>query len=257
MINKWSIARRAVQLMIIALIATPLLGLTFFQGNLSAASLSGAGLVDPLAFLQATVAARLFEVSFLGSALIVAGIYVVAGGRTFCGWICPVYLITEMSEKLRRKMGTGERLYPLNGIRWALGGTLVVSFAAGVPLFEILSPIGVVARAIMFKSLVPLMLVVAIVVIEVCIARRVWCRSLCPVGGFYSLLGRFSPVRVGFEKTLCTGCGECSRVCPVEEVLVPVLVDGALQVSAGDCTRCADCIDVCPSRALSVDVWYK
>lgn len=254
---KWIIARRAVQILVISLIASPLLGQSFFQGNLSAAELLGFDLADPLAFLQATLAGRMFVTSFLGSALLVSVFYLLVGGRTFCGWICPVYLLTEIGDKLRRRLGTGNRLYALAGIRWSLTVTIAISLVAGVPAFEILSPIGIFSRAIMFKAWVPLLLVCAIVIVEIFIAQRIWCRSLCPVGGFYSLLGRISPVRVGFAQDLCTGCGDCSRVCPVEEVLVPSLTEGARQVVSGDCTRCGDCIDVCSARALNLDVWYK
>ena len=254
---KWIIARRVVQMSVIGVIASPLFGLTFFQGNLSSAALLGVGLADPLAFLQATLAGRVFAASFLGSALLVALFYFVAGGRTFCGWVCPVYLLTEMGDKLRLRLGTGERRYSLTGARWTLAATLVISLAAGIPLFEVLSPIGIFSRAIMFKAWLPLVAVIALVMVEIFVAQRIWCRSLCPAGGFYSLLGRFSPARIGFTQQLCSGCGDCSRVCPVEEVLQPALATGARQVVSGDCTRCGNCIDVCPTRALNMAVGYK
>lgn len=254
---KWWPIRRLVQLGAIALIASPLAGLNVFRGNLAAGELLGVGLVDPLAFLQATLASKTLILSFLGSALTVTVFYFVIGGRTFCGWICPVYLVTELNDRLSRYLGVAERSYSLSGTRWSLAVTLSVSLIAGIPLFEILSPIGIASRAIMFKSWTPLLLVLGIMIVEAFAARRIWCRSLCPVGGFYALLGRFSPLRVGFSSQRCSGCGECSRVCPVEEVLASSLVDGSSQVTSGDCTRCGDCIDICPSKALDVNIWYK
>jgi ferredoxin-type protein NapH len=254
---KWWPLRRLSQLCVIALIASPLFGMTFFSGNLSAAELFGFGLADPLAFLQASLAGRLLLPSFLGAALIVAGCYFAAGGRTFCGWICPVYLATESADKLRRRLGTGDRTLPLSGGRWLLAATLILSMLTALPLFEMLSPIGATSRALMFQDWQPLLVLLAIVLVEVAVARRVWCRSLCPVGGFYALLGRFSPLRVRFSREACNGCGECCRLCPVEEVLQPVLQGAARQVSSGDCTRCGACIDVCQPKALGVELGYR
>jgi ferredoxin-type protein NapH len=92
---------------------------------------------------------------------------------------------------------------------------------------------------------------------EMVVAGRTLCRSLCPAGGFYSILGRFSPVRISFEKSLCTNCGECVHVCPVEEVLAPSLIDGARQIASGDCIRCGACIDSCTPKALIMGIGYK
>lgn len=256
MSSRWTMVRRVVQLSMIALIASPLFGWTFFQGNLSSGTVSGITLTDPLAFLQATVASRSLVPSFLGSAAIVTVVYFLLGGRTFCAWICPVYLVCEAGEAVRRRTGKHTLLYPLSGVRWSFFTTLAVSVVAAVPLFEIVSPIGSISRAIMFGTLPPLMLVGAILIIEIALARRIWCRTLCPAGGYYSLLGRFSPVRIRFNKDACTACGECSQVCPVEEVLVPSLVDGAGMVVSGDCTRCGACVDVCRPRALRMGAGY-
>lgn len=254
---KWRIPRHALQLSVLALIASPLLGMTFFHGNLAAADLFGVPLADPLAFLQALIGGKVFVLSYLGSALLVTAFYFILGGRSFCGWICPVGLITELGDKLRIRLGSGETTMPLTANRWSLGLTLLAVGLTGVPLFEVLSPIGVISRAIAFVSFMPLLVLAAILLVETVVARRVWCRSLCPLGGFYSLVARFSPVRIGFITDRCTGCGNCLNVCPVEEVLTAPLERGERQVAAGDCSRCLACIDNCPSNALKINLFYK
>lgn len=255
--SKWWVPRRILQLSVLALIASPLFGMTFFHGNLAAADLFGLPLADPLAFLQALIGGRVLVLSYLGSALLVTVFYFILGGRSFCGWICPVGLVTELGDKLRCRLGSGRETMPLAASRWSLGLVLVAVAVTGVPFFEVLSPIGIISRAIAFVSLLPLLVLAAILLVEITVSRRVWCRSLCPLGGFYSTLARFSPVRVGFIKDRCTGCGDCVRACPVEEVLTPSLEQGARQVTAGDCSRCLACVDICPTRALKIDLSYK
>ena len=254
---KWWIPRRTVQLTVLALIASPLLGLTFFSGNLAAADLFGVSLADPLAFFQALIGGKVLVLSYLGSALLVAAFYFVLGGRSFCGWVCPVGLITELGEKLRRRLGSGEITMPLVTSRWSLGLVILVVAVTGIPFFEVFSPISIVSRAITFASFMPLLVLAAILLVEIAVSRRVWCRSLCPLGGFYSIIACFSPVRVGFVSGRCTGCGGCMNVCPVEEVLTFSMERGERQVTAGDCTRCLACIDNCPSNALKIDLFNK
>jgi len=250
--KRWTAARRSVQAAVILLLGSPLVGQSFFNGNLAAADLMGLPLVDPLAATQAVLASRIVVPAFLVSASAVALFYFLVGGRTFCAWICPVYLLTEAGDALRRRTGLAGRTAPLATKKWLLLIVLCVTVVTGLPLFEILSPIGMFARAVAYGGYLAISCLIGIVLVEVVLSRRIWCRSLCPLGGFYSLLGRYSPTRVWFTPSRCTACGACARICPVEEVLEPSLGRGELRVVSGDCTRCGACVDICPHRALTM-----
>ena len=255
--RRWTIARRLVQVAVIALIASPLAGFTVFRGTLAAGDLLGLPLADPLAALQVVLASGVVVPAFLLSALGVMVVYFLLGGRTFCGWVCPVYLLTELADTLRRRVGTGDRILPLATKTWVLLGAAGITALSGLPFFEIISPIGMTGRAIAFGGWLALACLGGVLLIEVSVGRRLWCRSLCPLGGFYALLGRWAPLRLRFHPERCTACGECSLACPVEEVLAPSLDKGAGQIRSGDCTRCARCIDICPTKALSMGFGYS
>lgn len=249
-IGRWTMARRSVQLLVIATLASPLAEFTFFQGTLSAADLAIFPLADPLAALQVLLAAGVAVPAFVGSAAAVTCLYFFLGGRSFCSWICPVYLLTECGDRLREALQIGKTPFPLALKQGVLLLTLLATALTGLPFFETVSPIGLVSRAIAFGLWQGMIILSGILLLEICFAPRLWCRSLCPLGAYYAIVGRYAPLKVRFAEELCTQCGECSRVCPVEEVLEPSLANGSKTVRSGDCTRCGLCLDVCKTKAL-------
>ena len=82
------------------------------------------------------------------------------------------------------------------------------------------------------------------------VSPRGWCSHLCPMGAFYSLLARYTPVRISAAKReACNNCMDCYAVCPEPQVIPPAL-KGAEQgigpvILGINCTNCARCIDVC------------
>ena len=72
---------------------------------------------------------------------------------------------------------------------------------------------------------------------------RLWCRMVCPLGGVYSVLGRFSLLERYVEG--CTNCGNCISNCRM----------GAINMDAGyvksECVLCMDCIYDCPVHGTS------
>jgi ferredoxin-type protein NapH len=80
--------------------------------------------------------------------------------------------------------------------------------------------------------------------------KRGWCGHLCPVGAFYSLVGKFSLVRLSASKReACNNCLDCFAVCP-EQHVIRLPLKGAAKgvgpmVTSSDCSNCGRCIDVC------------
>src|SRR6266498_3653348 len=105
------------------------------------------------------------------------------------------------------RLGSGEKTYSLKLKLGTLLLTVVVTVLTGLPLFETLSPIGIFNRALLFGGGAALFLIAAILLLEITVARRLWCRSLCPAGGLYSLVGRFTPVKVKYIQPRCSACG--------------------------------------------------
>ena len=51
-----------------------------------------------------------------------------------------------------------------------------------------------------------------------------WCGHLCPVGAFYSLVGKFSILRISApNRENCDDCMDCFAVCPEHQVIRPAL----------------------------------
>lgn len=57
--------------------------------------------------------------------------------------------------------------------------------------------------------------------------------------------------QVTVDKDVCTGCGECVEVCPVE---VFELIDGKSEpVNADECMGCESCVEVCEDGAITIE----
>jgi heterodisulfide reductase subunit A len=65
-----------------------------------------------------------------------------------------------------------------------------------------------------------------------------------------------SPV-ASIDPVLCTGCGNCPRVCPTQAIHLEKR-DGVLSLSEVDelrCIGCGNCVVVCPSKAITLPGW--
>lgn len=222
------------------------------NGNLWSLRVAGIEITDPLAFAEASAASRAVYLPLLLAALIPV-IVAVLLGRVFCSWICPGYLVFEITGKLRRVLARG-------GLRPAtvqfshrnkyllLGVGLAAAAATSLPIFSLFYPpalLSRVAHALIFGTGLAGMLSIIglIVVFEVFVSPRWWCRSMCPGGALYGLLGWRRALRVTCDMDLCTPCGKCDPVC--EAGIHPATDSRGLE-----CDNCGVCIRHCPEGAL-------
>jgi len=227
-------------------------GSPVLRGDLSASTLVGlVPLADPLAALQILATRHVPDSSVLLGALVVVLFYGVVGGRVFCSWVCPINPVADLAAWMRRKLGWKGTLRLDRRVRdWVLGLTLVLSAWTGLAAFEWISPIGMVHRSVIFGMGVGWIGAAAIFLFDLLVDRQGWCGHLCPLGAFYGLLGRAAQIRVAFDATTCTRCGDCLAVCPEPHVLNFEHAGAAGLVVSGDCTNCGRCTPICPEGSL-------
>jgi len=256
---RYLIARRITQVGIMGLyLAAHLWGVKILEGNLSSSLLLGVvPLSDPFAVLQMFVAGSLITMDIFIGALIIAVFYALVGGRSFCSWVCPINIVTDAANLLRRKLGIShiqKRVYMSRNIRfWVLGLSLVLSFLMGLTAFELVSPISILHRGLIFGMGFGFSAVLIIFFFDLLVHENGWCGYVCPLGGFYSLIGKFSLLRVKHNVDNCTECMLCKEVCPEKEVLFMV-TKFSETVKMGACTNCARCIEVCDDDALNFSI---
>lgn len=251
--HKWLILRRLSQLSILTLfLAGPLAGLWIVKGNLAySLTLNTLPLADPYVLLQSLLTGHVPEKLALVGVAIVLAFYFLVGGRVYCSWVCPVNLVTDAAAWLRDRLGIKGGAHISRKLRyWVLAMTLVLAAATGTIAWELINPVSILHRGLIFGLGTAWAIVLAVFLLDLFVSQNAWCGHVCPVGAFYSLLGKFSPLRVSAaRREACNDCMDCFAVCPEPQVIRPAL-KGEKQglgpvILSPNCTNCGRCIDVC------------
>ncbi len=255
--NKWLIARRASQLVILLLfLLGPWFGIWLITGNLSSSLILGTvPLTDPYILLQSLFAGHSPESVAITGAVIVVVFYTLFGGRVYCAWVCPVNIITDTAQWLRDQFKiTGASSMSRSTRYWILAATLLLSFITGGISWELVNPVSMLHRGLIFGMGLAWFIIAAVFLLDMFVSRRAWCSHLCPVGAFYSLLGTHSLIRIRADaREQCDDCMDCFKVCPEQQVIRPALkgqLKGSTEIfgpviTSANCTNCGRCIDVC------------
>ncbi|WP_272165304.1 quinol dehydrogenase ferredoxin subunit NapH [Vibrio diabolicus] len=250
--HRFLILRRLCQLTIIALfMAGPTLGI--LTGNLSSSMLLDAvPLSDPLILLQALATGHVPEFNALLGVVIVVVFYAILAPRAFCGWVCPLNIVTDLAAWLRRKLNikASYRWSPV--IRyWLIPVLMLGSALSGAILWTWLDPVAALHRGLVFGMGAGWVLIALVFVLDLLLVEHGWCGHLCPLGATYGVIGRKSLLRVtAVRREDCTKCMDCFYVCPEPEVLRQPLKEGDRRVMDQNCISCGRCLDVCPEHVF-------
>lgn len=256
--HKWLILRRASQIGILLLfLAGPWFSLWIVKGNLSYSyTLDFLPLADPYILLQAVLAGQLPEkLAWIGVAIVLL-FYLLVGGRSYCAWVCPVNPITDAAYWLRTRLGLKGSAHIGRATRyWVLAMTLVAAALTGTLAWEMFNPVSMLHRGLFFGMGLAWAILLGVFLFDLFVMRHGWCGHVCPMGAFYSLIGKLAFVRVRLpQRTACNDCMDCYAVCPEPQVIRPALkaIDGAPPlVLAANCTNCGRCIDVCSKQVFA------
>lgn len=174
--------------------------------------------------------------------------------KGFCGYVCPVGLLSNMAEKLGQRF----RLalvppnwldYPLLAVKYVLLGFFLYTTFISMSLESIeqflRAPYNMVADAKMLDFFVSpsgtaLTVFAALAVLSV-ILRNFWCRYLCPYGALLGLCSLLSPLGIRRDTESCIDCKRCDRICPGG-----ITVSTKRTVNSPECMGCTACVGACP-----------
>jgi len=174
--------------------------------------------------------------------------------KSFCSWFCPVGTLSEWIWKLGAKIFGKNMIlpnwldYPLRSIKYLLLGFFVwIIFSMETrAVFAFLQgdyyKLSDVKMLFFFTKMTGLTFVVLLFLTLVSLpVKNFWCRYLCPYGAVMGIFALFSPSRVKRNPDNCIKCGRCSRICPSR-----LPVDKKISIASPECSGCMDCTEICP-----------
>jgi len=176
-------------------------------------------------------------------------------GSVFCGYLCPLGSIQEWIGSLGRRMfrrfnhSINQRLdRALGFLRYGVLALILIKTTLAFSLvFQRIDPYYALFHFWMGDVFPSALIVLGSVVLLSLFFERPWCRWLCPFGALLGLVQIVAFWKIRRTTSTCTGCGRCSRACPMK-----ISLHKKNSIFDTRCNRCGSCIEACRhSKAIS------
>lgn len=175
-------------------------------------------------------------------------------GTLICGWACPFGFLQDLAAKVPTPKFDLPKFTGYFRYIVLIVTVLAIPYFFGEehPLFVCrVCPAGALEAAvptlvgqsfagedIVWPNVVK-MTILILFLIAIFLARRPWCRLLCPLGAIFSLFNRISAFFLQFDADKCTHCERCHKLC--EYGIEPEKTPNDLS-----CIRCLECTKCSP-----------
>ena len=254
--------RRVTQILaLLSIIGIPFLnkaGSRAIIGTFYSISIGNLDLIDPALMFQYILLAKEIHFPLLLAGLIPL-IITLLFGKVFCGWICPFNLVAEFTDKIRKRIRPKTILTtnknPKPQYYWFVFGSIVTIIAvSGIPVITFISFPGLISAHIadyVFFGAVgfELLFILFVLVSEIFIAPRFWCKYACPVGATLALLRQKNTLSIKFDANICAdNCPVNLKKVSICNAACPMQLNPKQKSIYPYCINCGDCIEACYNK---------
>ncbi len=246
-------------------------------------SINGFLRMDPLIFLGTFISSLNFVNLFIPAIILL--IFTLIIGKFFCGYICPMGTIIDISDSIiDKEINKDKERIRLRSLKYYILIVIVISSISGLSLIYLMDPLTIITRFFsyfiypilisllnlilyiikpfaqylgffnishkvyktpIFGSYIITFVIFGIIISLGFINRRFWCRNLCPLGALLGLISRFSLL----NRFVKNGCNDCS-IC-IDNCSINAIDKDPRNTLKDECIRCLKCLSICPNSSVS------
>jgi polyferredoxin len=172
-------------------------------------------------------------------------LFTIVGNKVFCGWICPLGCLQEITFKLSRPIKKFKLPFFIsNSVRFSLFALFLIYLSLfGTNIYNLFNPF----ELFHWHLNTYLIIVTTVVILASLIYYRPFCHFLCPAGLITWFFEQVSIFKVIKNESRCTHCNKCIKESPCSAI-DPIIKDHTI---IPDCYACGKCIESCQVDALS------